>query len=81
LQQIAKASRNKAFDAQVPLLDVSFSSVFKVAKVITRSLFKFFAKVEDFDTRVLKVRYKSGVDALYNSQCVEFQMLITQLFE
>ena len=51
---IADAMRNKALDANIPLLDTSFSKVLKVAKVITTKLFEFFVKVEDFDLRAKK---------------------------
>jgi hypothetical protein len=54
-QMIADAMRNKALDANIPLLDTSFSKVLKVAKVITNKLFEFFVKVEDFEDRTKKV--------------------------
>ena len=53
-QMLAEATQNKAFDIRVPLLNTSLTEVFQVGKVITRELFKFFVKVEDFDDRALK---------------------------
>lgn len=50
----ALASGNKAFNAQIPLLNTSIKNIIRVGDVFTSALFEFFVMVEPFDDRVQK---------------------------
>ena len=51
---LAQATNNKAFNANIPLLDTSVKSVIGVASVFTNALFKFFVTVQPFEDRETK---------------------------
>ena len=48
---LAGASSNDAFDAKIPLLDVSIKEVIGLASVFTNALFEFFVMLQPFDDR------------------------------
>jgi hypothetical protein len=51
---LAQATANKAFDAQIPLLDTSIKDILSVAEVFTNAMFQFFVIVQNFDDRATK---------------------------
>jgi hypothetical protein len=51
---LAQATANKAFDAQIPLLDISIKDILSVAEVFTNAMFQFFVMVQNFDDRATK---------------------------
>lgn len=51
---LMQATSNKAFDANIPLLDTSIRSVIGIASVFTDALFEFFVIVEPFANRAEK---------------------------
>jgi hypothetical protein len=51
---LAQATANKAFDAQIPLLDISIKDILSVAEIFTNAMFQFFVIVQDFDDRATK---------------------------
>ena len=48
---LAEATRNEAFNVNVPLLDTSLSKVLSIGKVLTEKMFVFFVEVEAFEKR------------------------------
>ena len=51
---LAQASGNKAFDAQIPLLDTSVKSIINIGTVFTSALFEIFVQVQPFEDRASK---------------------------
>jgi hypothetical protein len=51
---LAQATANKAFDAQIPLLDISIKDILSVAEIFTNAMFQFFVIVQNFDDRATK---------------------------
>ena len=49
-----QALQNKAFEANIPLIDISFKKIFSFAKSFNNRLFEFFVKVEEFEKRGVK---------------------------
>lgn len=51
---LAQATANKAFDAQIPLLDILVKDILSVGSVFTNAMFEFFVMVQNFDDRATK---------------------------
>lgn len=51
---LAQATGNKAFEAQIPLLDTSVKSIISIGAVFTNALFEFFVMVQPFEDRATK---------------------------
>ena len=51
---LAQATGNKAFDAQIPLLDTSVNKIISIGSVFTNAIFEYFVIVQPFEDRVDK---------------------------
>ena len=51
---LAQATGNKAFDAQIPLLDTSVNKIISIGSVFTNAIFEYFVVVQPFEDRVSK---------------------------
>ena len=51
---LAQATGNKAFDAQIPLLDTSVNKIISIGSVFTNAIFEYFVIVQPFEDRVSK---------------------------
>ena len=51
---LAQATGNKAFDAQIPLLDTSVNKIISIGSVFTNAIFQYFVVVQPFEDRVSK---------------------------
>ena len=51
---LAQATGNKAFDAQIPLLDISVNKIISIGSVFTNAIFEYFVIVQPFEDRVDK---------------------------
>ena len=51
---LAQATGNKAFDAQIPLLDTSVNKIISIGSVFTNAIFEYFVMVQPFEDRVDK---------------------------
>lgn len=51
---LAQATGNKAFDAQIPLLNTTVNNIISIGSIFTDALFKFFVIVQPFEDRVSK---------------------------
>ena len=57
---ITRATTNKAFDVNIPLLNISGKEIVGVASLFTSALFEFFVMVEPFENRRLKSLHIKG---------------------
>ena len=57
---LEQATSNKAFDANIPLLDISMKSVIAQSAVFSNALYEFFVIVEPFENRPSKSLLLSG---------------------
>lgn len=57
---LEQATSNKAFDAKIPLLDISVKSIISQAAVFSNALYEFFVAVEPFENRPSKSLVLSG---------------------
>ena len=51
---LAQVTGNKAFDAQIPLLDISVNKIISIGSVFTNAIFEYFVIVQPFEDRVSK---------------------------
>lgn len=51
---LAQATGNKAFDAQIPLLDIPVKRLLNIGSVFTSAMFEFFVMVVPFNDRATK---------------------------
>ena len=51
---LARATKNKAFNTKIPLLDISINDMIDVASIFTSALFEFFVMVQPFEDRAIK---------------------------
>lgn len=51
---LAQATGNKAFDAQIPLLNTTVNNIISIGSIFTEALFEYFVIVQPFEDRVSK---------------------------
>jgi len=51
---LAQATKNRAFNAEIPLLNISIKDIIGVAEVFTSALFEFFVMIQPFEERGIK---------------------------
>ena len=51
---LAQATKNRAFNAEIPLLNISIKDIIGVAELFTSALFEFFVMIQPFEERGIK---------------------------
>lgn len=51
---LAQATKNRAFNVEIPLLNISIKDIIGVAEVFTSALFEFFVMIQPFEERGIK---------------------------
>lgn len=51
---LMQATKNRAFNAEIPLLNISIKDIIGVAELFTSALFEFFVMIQPFEERGIK---------------------------